>query len=151
MAHRGALSVAGVDVYELRVIRDERGELSVGEFGRDLPFAPKRYFLVYDVPTVEPRGEHAHKECHQFLVCVRGSVTLSVDDGTVRDDIALDRPSIGVHVPPMIWASQHHYSPDAVLLVFASHYYEASDYIRDYDAYLSAVRGSTRKQARRGT
>lgn len=133
------LAVPGVSVHRLRAVRDLRGELSVGEFQRELPFEPKRYFLVYDVPSAEVRGEHAHRECHQFMICARGSVSVAVDDGRVRDQVVLDHPSIGVHVPPMVWAAQYRYTADAVLLVFASHWYDAADYIRDYDTFLGMI------------
>ncbi|MBB1472861.1 WxcM-like domain-containing protein [Luteimonas sp. MC1782] len=116
---------------------DLRGSLSVGEFARDLPFAPVRYFLVFDVPSRETRGEHAHRECHQFLVCVHGSVRVLADDGLHRREFTLDAPERGLHLPPMTWGTQYRYSPDAVLLVFASHPYDAGDYIRDYDAFLA--------------
>ena len=86
---------------ELPNVTDARGNLTVGEFGNHIPFDPKRYFLVYQVPLVEMRGEHAHRECHQFLVCVRGRISVV-----------------------------------AALLVFASHHYDADDYIRDHAEFL---------------
>jgi acetyltransferase-like isoleucine patch superfamily enzyme/dTDP-4-dehydrorhamnose 3,5-epimerase-like enzyme len=135
-----ALDVGAVSVHRLPHVVDMRGSLSVGEFERTIPFVPKRYFLVFDVPGREVRGEHAHRECHQFLVCVRGSVNVLVDDGRKRAQVRLDRPDVGVHIPPMIWGTQYQYSDDAVLLVFASHYYDANEYIRDYDGYLAALR-----------
>ncbi|MBJ7575054.1 WxcM-like domain-containing protein [Luteimonas sp. MC1828] len=116
---------------------DLRGSLAVGEFARDLPFAPARYFLVFDVPSRETRGEHAHRECHQFLVCVHGSVRVLADDGRHRREFTLDAPELGLHLPPMTWGTQYRYSPDAVLLVFASHAYDAADYVRDYDTFLA--------------
>lgn len=130
-----AVSVAGVALYALPVIKDIRGTLSAGEFGRSLPFIPKRYFIVYEVTDHEVRGEHAHRELHQFLVCVKGSLAVVVDDGERREEILLDSPGIGVHIPPMVWATQYKYSRDAVLLVLASERYEAADYIRDYDDF----------------
>lgn len=133
-------SVAGVTVHHLLRVDDLRGNLSVGEFDRQIPFVPRRYFTVFDVPGKDVRGEHAHRHCHQFLVCVRGSVSVVVDDGVAREEVPLDTPERGVYVPPMIWAAQYRYSPDAVLLVFASDYYDPDDYIRDYDTFLSAVR-----------
>lgn len=122
-------------IHQLPRISDMRGNLSVGEFERSVPFDAKRYFLVFDVPSVETRGEHAHKACHQFLVCVRGSVNVVADDGRDRQEYVLDRPEKGLHLPPMVWGIQYKYSPDAVLLVFASHYYDADDYIRDYEQF----------------
>nr|WP_216601432.1 WxcM-like domain-containing protein [Halomonas azerica] len=68
--------VPGVNLYQLNYVTDIRGSLTVGEFERSIPFAVKRYFMVFDVPSIETRGEHAHKQCHQFLICVRGSCLL---------------------------------------------------------------------------
>ncbi|MGY0652461.1 WxcM-like domain-containing protein [Luteimonas sp. A537] len=121
-------------------VLDIRGSLTVGEFERSVPFAAKRYFMVFNVPSAETRGEHAHKQCHQFLVCVSGSVNVVADDGHTRREYVLDRPDAGLHLPPMTWGIQYKYSPDAVLLVFASHYYEADDYIRDYDEFVRLAR-----------
>lgn len=131
--------VDGVHVYELPLIKDLRGNLSVGEFSRSVPFTPRRYFLVFDVPSGKVRGEHAHKQCHQFLVCIKGSCSVVVDDGRHRQEILMDRPNKGVHLPPMVWGVQYKYSPDTVLLVFASDYYEADDYIRDYDEFVRLI------------
>lgn len=118
-------------------VSDIRGSLTVGEFERSVPFAVKRYFMVFDVPSMETRGEHAHHNCHQFLICVRGSVAVVADDGSSRREFTLDSPDRGLHLPPMTWGIQYKYSPDAVLLVFASHYYDPDDYIRDYDDFLA--------------
>src|SRR6185436_19676629 len=134
-------SVAGVTVHRLPVFADLRGSLSVGEFPQQVPFVPKRYFIVFDVPGKDVRGEHAHRRCHQFLVCLRGSLSVVVDDGRSSEEIELDRPSIGLYLPPMVWAVQYRYSADAMLLVFASDPYDAADYIRDYDEFLSAMGG----------
>jgi UDP-2-acetamido-3-amino-2,3-dideoxy-glucuronate N-acetyltransferase len=134
-------SVSGVTVHQLPVFADLRGSLSVGEFPQQVPFVPKRYFIVFDVPGKDVRGEHAHRRCHQFLVCLRGSLSVVVDDGRSSEEITLDRPSIGLYLPPMIWAVQYRYSADALLLVFASDPYDAGDYIRDYDEFLSAIGG----------
>jgi acetyltransferase-like isoleucine patch superfamily enzyme/dTDP-4-dehydrorhamnose 3,5-epimerase-like enzyme len=133
------LGVGAVSVHRLARVVDMRGSLSVGEFERSVPFAPKRYFLVFDVPGREVRGEHAHRECHQFLVCVRGSVSVLVDDGTRRAQVSLDRADVGLYIPPMIWGTQYRYSDDAMLLVFASHYYDANEYIRDHATWLAEL------------
>ncbi|MFC4172891.1 WxcM-like domain-containing protein [Microvirga sp. GCM10011540] len=136
---RVELGVGRAFLQNLRVAKDLRGELSVGEFERDLPFTPKRYFLVFNVPSREVRGEHAHKACDQFLICVRGSCGVLLDDGHVRREVTLDRPGLGVYMPAMTWGTQYRYSSDAVLLVFASHYYDADDYIRSYDEFKAAI------------
>lgn len=132
--------VRGVAVHEFRRVSDLRGSLSVGEFERGIPFVPKRYFLVFDVPTIETRGEHAHVTCHQFLIAVAGSVSVVADDGDHREEFLLDRPNKGLFLPAMTWGIQYKYSADAVLLVFASEYYDAGDYIRDYDRFLEMVK-----------
>jgi serine acetyltransferase/dTDP-4-dehydrorhamnose 3,5-epimerase-like enzyme len=130
----------GVTLYDLKSVADMRGMLSVGEFENDLPFVPKRYFLVFDVPSKHVRGEHAHRVCHQFLICVKGEIAVVVDNGRERQEFLLDQPSQGLHVPPMVWSTQYKYSQDAVLLVFASENYDTTDYIRDYDEFRSLVR-----------
>lgn len=132
--------VHGVQIVELKHVTDLRGDLCVAEWEKDIPFTPRRVFLVYDVPSAKVRGEHAHKACHQFLVCVKGAVAVIADDGTTREEYLLDRPWLGLHLPPRIWGIQYKYSPDAVLLVFASHTYDADDYIRDYEEFLRLVR-----------
>jgi acetyltransferase-like isoleucine patch superfamily enzyme/dTDP-4-dehydrorhamnose 3,5-epimerase-like enzyme len=128
--------VKGVGLHQLTRAIDLRGSLVAGEMGDTVPFEPKRFFVVYDVPTMEARGAHAHRECEQFLVCLRGSVRAIVDDGTNREEYILDRPDRGLYMPPMIWGTQYRYSSDAVLLVLASHHYDGADYIRDYDEFL---------------
>ncbi len=127
--------IEGVSLHQLPRFADIRGSLSVGEFDKQLPFIPKRYFLVFDVPSQETRGEHAHKHCHQFLICVKGSVRVLADDGRQRQEFTLASPSVGIHISPMIWGTQYRYSSDAVLLVFASEAYDSEDYIREYGEF----------------
>jgi UDP-2-acetamido-3-amino-2,3-dideoxy-glucuronate N-acetyltransferase len=133
------IGVGSVTFHRLKTIRDIRGSLSVGEFLRDIPFVPKRYFMVHDVPSKETRGEHAHRECHQFLICVKGQCSVLVDDGTHRAELLLDAADKGIHLPPMVWGVQYKYSKDAILLVFTSDYYDSADYVRDYAEFLSLV------------
>lgn len=129
--------VRGVTVVPLKVVRDPRGDLMVGEFGPQIPFAPMRFFTVFNVPPGSIRGDHAHKRCHQFLVCLRGSCTALVDDGVNQDEHLLDSPGRGLYMPPRIWGTQHRYSSDAILLVFASHLYDADDYLRKREDFLT--------------
>lgn len=121
---------------QLTVATDMRGSLSAIEFERHLPFVPQRFFSVYNVPSGDVRGQHAHKRCQQVLVCLSGSVTCLVDDGQQRVSYHLSDPSVALHMPAMTWGAQYKYSPDAVLGVFASLPYDADDYIRDYDEFL---------------
>lgn len=134
-----ATQVAGVSLHRMLRVADMRGSLTVGEFGRNIPFPVKRYFMVFDVPSLETRGEHAHRECHQFLICARGSCSVVADDGEHRQEFLLDKPDVGVHLPPMVWGIQYKYSADAVLLVYASHYYDEADYIRNYAEFRQLV------------
>lgn len=136
----GKTEVAGVKVQELPLVSDIRGDLSVGEFGKSIPFEAKRYFLVFNIPGKDVRGEHAHRVCQQYLICVKGSLNVMVDDGVNREEYNLNSPNIGLYLPPMVWSVQYQYSEDAVLLVFASHYYDPADYIRDYDNFLIEVK-----------
>lgn len=134
-----ATNVDGVTLHRFTRVADIRGSLTVGEFERNIPFAVKRYFMVFDVPSAETRGEHAHRQCHQFLICVRGSCAVVADDGRHRQEFLLDQPDVGVYLPPMVWGTQYKYSPDALLLVFASHYYDGADYIRNFSEFLQAA------------
>lgn len=132
------LAVRGVHVRRFAEFSDLRGRLTAGEISDEgLPFTPRRWFLVYDVPSREVRGEHAHRACHQFLLCVAGRVTVAVDDGERRAEVLLDDPTLGVYIPPLVWGSQFRYDADAVLLVLASHPYDSEDYIREYDSFLA--------------
>lgn len=131
------VGVGEVRLHRMRVVEDPRGALTVGEFGPEIPFRPQRYFIVFDVPSAEARGEHAHRRCHQFLICVRGSCAVIVDDGRRRREIVLDHLSLGLHLPPMTWGVQYRYTAEAALLVFCSDHYDARDYIRDYGEFAA--------------
>jgi acetyltransferase-like isoleucine patch superfamily enzyme/dTDP-4-dehydrorhamnose 3,5-epimerase-like enzyme len=131
------LGVSGCTLHELPLIEDMRGSLSVVEWGKQLPFEPKRCFWVFDVPSRDVRGEHAHLELHQFMVCVKGSVNVVIDDGSRRTQVTLDKPNLGLNVPPMIWGIQYKFSSDAILMVLTSDIYRTEDYIRDYDQFVS--------------
>ena len=131
--------VPGVSLIQLDRADDLRGSLVAADFDIALPFTPRRFFTVYDVPSTDVRGAHAHRRCHQVLICVQGSVRAVADDGQRRQEFVLDRPDVGLHMPPMIWGTQYRYSADAVLLVLASDPYDPDDYIRDHDEFLAEV------------
>ena len=124
----------------LPLFNDERGDLSVCELADLVPFIPRRFFITFNVPAAEVRGEHAHRECQQFLFSVAGSCSVMLDDGETRVEHQLHRMSGGLYLPPMVWAAEYNHSSDSALLVFASHSYDPNDYIRDYDEFLSAKR-----------
>ncbi len=139
---RAELGVADVAVHRFAEHADLRGKLTAGLFdgAEGVPFPVRRWFMVYDVPTREVRGEHAHRVCHQFMICVTGTVAVAVDDGERRAEVLLDSPTLAVHVPPLVWGTQYRYDRNATLLVFASHEYDPDDYIRDYDEFLALAR-----------
>jgi UDP-2-acetamido-3-amino-2,3-dideoxy-glucuronate N-acetyltransferase len=133
-----ALRVAGASLHRLVRADDLRGSLVSGELESHIPFAPQRFFSVMHVPSKDVRGAHAHRVCEQFLVCLAGSVAVVLDDGRVREEVALESPQLGLYVPPLVWSVQYRYTRDAILLVLASHPYEPRDYIRDYDEFLAS-------------
>ena len=136
------LQVRGAKLIELPEVLDLRGGLTFGELEQGLPFNPKRYFLVYGVPDPEVRGEHAHRQLEQLLVCVHGACSVIIDDGHYREEVGLSRPTIALHISAMVWGVQYRFTPDAVLLVLASEKYDPEDYIRKYDEFLRLVKGS---------
>ena len=123
------------------VFADDRGKLSFGELGNGLPFAPARYFLVYDVPGGQSRGGHAHRSCEQYMIAVNGAVRVTLDDGQARSEHVLDRPNLGLHVPALIWGEQHYLGDEARLLVLASEPYDEADYIGDYQEFVALKGG----------
>jgi len=127
------------DLVALNRVDDLRGGLVSAELASDLPFVPQRFFAVFDVPTQDVRGQHAHRRCEQLLVALAGSVTCVLDDGQTRRSVRLDRPDLALHMPAMVWGTQYKYTSDAVLGVFASLPYDGNDYIRDYEEFLELV------------
>lgn len=136
----GSKKGMGQFLHRLKVIKDVRGSLVAGEFKKQIGFLPKRFFIVFDVPHSKMRGQHAHKKCHQFLVCLRGALYIELRDGRNVRRFRLNQLNRGIHVPPMVWCSHFGYRPGTILLVFASHHYDPRDYIRDYDAFLARVK-----------
>ncbi len=134
-----ATEVKGVVIHALPRVVDMRGALTFAEVQSNIPFEIKRFFLVYEVPSSEVRGEHAHYTLHQFLICVHGSCNVVADDGTNRREFCLDSPSHGLYLPPMTWSVQYKQTRDAVLLVLTSDIYDPKDYIRQYDEFLSLI------------
>ena len=128
--------ISGVRLYELPVIRDPRGSLSYAQHEDPLPFLPKRYFSVFEVGEGQTRGGHAHRTVQQFLICVNGSCQVSLDDGKTRDLVWLDRPELGLYLPPKIWSTQQRFSKDSVLVVLASELFDPGEYIKDYSEFL---------------
>ena len=121
-------------------VGDRNGHITAVNNNREIPFEVKRVFYLYDIPGGESRGAHAHKACHQFLVAASGAYEVLLDDGKVKRQVLLNRPDVGLHIPPGIWASEVNFSSGSICLVLASHSYDEDDYIRDYSDYLNFVK-----------
>jgi hypothetical protein len=132
--------VGGARLFRFSSVVDLRGALTFGELGSGLPFPVERFFVVHGVPNMAVRGEHAHRTLHEILSCIGGSIRLSLTDGVEREDVMLDSPNLGLHIPPYVWSTQYQYSPEASLIVLCSEGYDASSYIRSYDDYLAESR-----------
>ena len=128
--------ISDCKIIELPKINDPRGNLSFIEEMNHIPFKIKRIFYLYDIPTDESRGAHAHKELHQFLICLSGSFNVQLDDSHSKTLIHLNRPWKGLYIPPMIWAAEINFDPGSVCLSLTSEFFEESDYIRNYDEFL---------------
>ena len=123
-------------IIDLPKITDPRGNLTFIEGQKHIPFPIKRIFYIYDVPTGESRGAHAHHKLHQFLICISGSFDVEMDDGVNKKKVHLNRPWKGLHVPPMIWAAETNFDPGSVCTVLVSDFYDEKDYIRDYEKFV---------------
>lgn len=123
-------------IIDLRKIHDVRGNLTPIEGGADIPFEIRRIYYLYDVPSGESRGAHAHKELLQLIIAANGSFTITLDDGYNKKSFTLNRPYQGLYVVPGIWRDLDDFSSGAVLLCLASEHYDAADYIRDYEEFL---------------
>jgi len=134
------MSVEDCKIIELPKITDPRGNLSFIEGGQHIPFDIKRVYYLYDVPSGSDRGSHAHKNLQQFIVAMSGSFDVVLDDGHEKRRFHLNRSYYGLYVCPMMWRDLDNFSSGAVCMVLASTRYDESDYIRDYDQFIAAVR-----------
>ena len=128
-------NVHDCEIIQLPKVTDRRGNLSFIEEERHIPFAIRRVFYIYDIPSGQTRGAHAHKTLHQFVVCLSGSLEVQLADGLVERTVRLNRPWIGLHIPPMIWANEANFDPGTVYVVLASELYDEADYIRDFKTF----------------
>jgi dTDP-4-dehydrorhamnose 3,5-epimerase-like enzyme len=124
-----------VEWIDFRVMGDHRGSLVAVEAGRTIPFEIRRIYYLFGTQPNVPRGFHAHRALLQLAVCVSGSCRIVLDDGARQEEAMLDRPDRGLLIPKMVWREMHDFSPDCVLLVLASEYYDEADYIRDYEKF----------------
>ena len=118
---------------------DDRGQLVALEEKKDIPFEIKRVYYMYDTGEGVRRGFHAHKSLEQILICIHGSCKILLDNGGEEKVVSLEKPYEGLYICNDIWREMYDFSPDAVLLVLASDFYDESDYIRNYDEFLKLI------------
>lgn len=124
----------------LQTVGDSRGFLTVMNFGAEIPFEIQRVYFLHHVPAGESRGQHAHRSMKQVLVCVSGSVEISLFDGLNSRKIILDSPTRGLYIPPMIWRGLSNFSNSCVVLSVVSNIYDEEDYIRDLVDFVAAAK-----------
>lgn len=121
---------------------DERGQLIALEETKDIPFAIRRVYYMYDTLSGVTRGFHAHKSLEQILICIHGSCKVRLDNGTEKKIVLLEKPYEGLYIANNMWREMYDFSEDAVLMVLASDFYKEEDYIRNYDEFLKMIRES---------
>lgn len=132
--------IGSCSVRTMPCFSDSRGSLVVSEYETGFPFMPRRSFLIYDVSEGQIRGDHAHKECEQFIVTMSGAVNCLLDNGVDRAVITLDDPSVGLYLPAKTWCTLFEFSAGSVVQVYASLPYDDADYVRDYKVFRQLVR-----------
>jgi dTDP-4-dehydrorhamnose 3,5-epimerase-like enzyme len=133
------MSIENCKIIDLPKISDPRGNLTFIEGSRHIPFEIRRVYYTYDVPGGADRGGHAHKALHQLIIAMSGSFDVTLDDGRNKKKYHLNRSYQGLYVCPMMWRDLDNFSSGSVCMVLASNLYEASDYYRDYDEFISTV------------
>lgn len=123
-------------IIQLSKIADPRGNLSVIEELKDIPFKIERTYWIYDVPGGEKRGGHAYKENQEFIVALSGSFDVVLDDGKEKKTFSLNRSYNGLYVPKGMWREMENFSTNSLALVLSSTKYDSTDYIRDYNEFL---------------
>lgn len=137
---RARVSVRECRIIDLPRIADQRGNLTVIESDRHVPFTIRRIYYLYDVPGGSARAGHAHKALHQVLIAMSGSFTVTVDDGFARRKVRLNRSYYGLYIPPLIWREIDDFSSGSVCLAVVSDFFDESDYYRDYGEFLRVMR-----------
>lgn len=126
-------------IIDLPRIYDPRGNLTVVEQLKEVPFDIKRVYWTYDVPGGESRGGHAHKKCQSFIIAVSGSFTVRLDDGHKHETYHLNHPYQGLLINTGVWRTLEDFSSGAVCLALASELFDENDYIREYDDFIRYV------------
>ena len=129
-------TVHDCSVIHVSKIYNEAGNITVVENGENIPFDVKRIYYLYDVPSGEARGGHAHYELEQFIIAASGSFDVIINDGKNKKRVTLNRPNLAIHIVPGLWRELENFSSGSICMVLASHKYDESDYIRNYDLFL---------------
>jgi|TARA_B110000902_G_C13751569_1_gene376967 hypothetical protein len=129
-------TVFDCSIIDVSKIHNEAGNITVVENGNNIPFEVKRIYYLYDVPGGEARGGHAHYDLEQFIIAASGSFDIILDDGKNRKRVTLNRPNLALHIVPGLWRELDNFSSGSICMVLASHKYDETDYIRDYDEFL---------------
>jgi hypothetical protein len=127
-------------IINLPKMADPRGNLTVAEGLKDIPFRISRVYWVYDVPSGESRGGHAHRHCREFIIAAGGSFTVTLDDGKSKKTFLLNHPYQGLLVNKNVWRTLDDFSSGAVCLVLAEDEFSEDDYIRDYSDYIEYLK-----------
>ncbi|MDR0890982.1 MAG: FdtA/QdtA family cupin domain-containing protein [Endomicrobium sp.] len=129
------MTLSDVQIIDLPKILDRRGNLSIIEEFKNIPFKIERTYWIYDVPGGEARGGHAYKENQEFIVALSGSFDVILDDGNEKKTFSLNRSYYGLYVPKGLWREMNNFSTNSLALVLASTPYDEMDYIRDYELF----------------
>ena len=129
-------TVFDCSIIDISKVHNEAGNITVIENGINIPFDVKRVYYLYDIPGGEARGGHAHYELEQYVIAASGSFDILLDDGKNRKIVTLNRPNLALHIVPGLWRELDNFSSGSISLVLASHIYDESDYIRDYEEFL---------------
>lgn len=130
-------TVFDCSVIDVSKIHNEAGNITVVENGKNIPFEVKRVYYLYDIPSGESRGGHAHYQLEQFVIAASGSFDVILDDGTNRKRVTLNRPNLALHIVPGLWRELDNFSSGSISMVLASEVYDEKDYIRNYGKFLS--------------
>lgn len=131
-----ASTVYDCSVIDVSKVNNDAGNITVVENGHNIPFEVKRIYYLYDVPSGEARGGHAHYELEQFIIAASGSFDVILDDGVNKKRVSLNRPNLALHIVPGLWRELDNFSSGSICMVLASHKYEESDYIRDHNEFI---------------
>jgi dTDP-4-dehydrorhamnose 3,5-epimerase-like enzyme len=132
-----------IQLLELPIFGDGRGDLVSIEAEKHIPFQIKRVYCLFNLGE-HSRGMHAHRQLQQLAFCVHGSCRFVLDDGVTREDVVLSDPTKGLLIGNLIWREMHDFTDDCVIMVLASEYFSEADYVRDYATFLDATRSENR-------